>query len=334
MSPPRPPDLFPGVPLVITGRWSGAKAPSAVTLRGRTADGRDWSTRVPVIGVSRAEGETMTAIWARAHLRDLEDAYAAGATALEREIVGTSLRHSVLCRFTAFVAVDSEVVTQGGAPHRVTQPVELPAGWDLPAGVGYAPVTAMGQAIQLSTLQGVRFSGVPAVARGARGVRAAGRAGGMLARRATRPGAPPAPLPPAVPPEQSATGLPAGVRVRLAEELQRLRAMAAAPEHRRRAWLADLATRLAAMAGDLPDTGAPAPVGDQLRVLARELSACDDTERAPRGADLDRLWRRCEEVLGSLLGTAAAPAPAARRPRTQDFWKAGGTGTDPTAPRE
>ena len=49
-----------------------------------------------------------------------------------------SLRYGVLCRFTAFVAVDSRVVTDGAGPHRVTQPVELPAGWD-PAELGHPP---------------------------------------------------------------------------------------------------------------------------------------------------------------------------------------------------
>jgi Ca-activated chloride channel family protein len=72
-------------------------------------------------------------LWARGQLRQLEDRYAIGAqdvAALERRIVATSLAHGVLCRFTAFVAVDrSSQVTHTGPLHRVTQPVELPRGW-------------------------------------------------------------------------------------------------------------------------------------------------------------------------------------------------------------
>ena len=49
---------------------------------------------------------------------------------MEKRIVKTSLRFGVLCRFTAFVAVDSRVVAEGGVPHRVMQPVEVPAGWE------------------------------------------------------------------------------------------------------------------------------------------------------------------------------------------------------------
>jgi Ca-activated chloride channel family protein len=66
-------------------------------------------------------------------VRKLEDLYILGRQSkakLERQIVDTSLRFGVLCRFTAFVAVDrDEVVNQGGDLHRVTQAVEVPSGW-------------------------------------------------------------------------------------------------------------------------------------------------------------------------------------------------------------
>src|SRR5262249_8240547 len=95
---------------------------------GTTRDGGHWS--VTVAG-QRREAPAVTAQWARAHLRDLEDRYAAASTKdLEKRIVDMSLRFGVLCRFTAYVAVDSRVVVEGGVQHRVIQPVELPAGWD------------------------------------------------------------------------------------------------------------------------------------------------------------------------------------------------------------
>ncbi len=47
-----------------------------------------------------------------------------------RSIIATSLRFGVLCRFTAYVAIDrAAVVNEGGEVHQVTQPVEMPAGW-------------------------------------------------------------------------------------------------------------------------------------------------------------------------------------------------------------
>ena len=90
-TPARLPDLFPGVPLVISGRYRGTVTGSLVLL-GTTGDGEGWS--VSVAG-QRREAPAVTAQWARAHLRDLEDRYAAtsdrDADELER-IVATSLR--------------------------------------------------------------------------------------------------------------------------------------------------------------------------------------------------------------------------------------------------
>ena len=129
-SPARIPDLFPGVPLVVSGRYRGSAAGS-LTLRGTTREGGEWS--VSVDG-QRREAPAVTAQWARTHLRDLEDRYAsAGTEDLEQRIIDTSLRFGVLCRFTAYVAIDSRAsrkVVEGGVQHRVMQPVELPAGWD------------------------------------------------------------------------------------------------------------------------------------------------------------------------------------------------------------
>ena len=135
------PDLFPGVAVTLTGRWRGQPG-GTVTVAGTAADGTPFECKVTAVtGGSPAS----TAAWARAHVRDLEDRYAgrpghdpAGLARLEQQITEVSLRYGVLCRFTAFVAVDSRVVTDGAGPHRVTQPVELPAGWD-PVELGHPP---------------------------------------------------------------------------------------------------------------------------------------------------------------------------------------------------
>jgi Ca-activated chloride channel family protein len=137
LAPRRLPALFAGSPLVVGGRFKGAPG-GAVTVRGRDAAGRPWSATVPVTG---GDASSLTATWARAHLRDLEDRYATDPVPdreLERRIVETSLRFKVLCRFTAFVAADVQVVNQGGVVHRVLQPVEAPAGWTMFEQVGLA----------------------------------------------------------------------------------------------------------------------------------------------------------------------------------------------------
>jgi Ca-activated chloride channel homolog len=130
LAPRRLPDLFAGSPLVVSGRFQGAPE-GEVVVRGRDAAGQPWSVAVPS---SPGGSPALTAAWARAHLRDLEDRYATDPSPdreLERRIVEISLRFGVLCRFTAFVAADVQVVNEGGVVHRVLQPVEAPAGWTM-----------------------------------------------------------------------------------------------------------------------------------------------------------------------------------------------------------
>jgi Ca-activated chloride channel homolog len=132
-TPARLPDLFPGVPLVLAGRYRGS-ATGSLVLHGTTRDGRAWSV---ASDGRRCDAPALTAQWARAHVRDLEDRYTCASewggngdtVVLEKRIVATSLRFGVLCRFTAYVATDNRVVADGGPQHRVLQPVEAPADW-------------------------------------------------------------------------------------------------------------------------------------------------------------------------------------------------------------
>jgi hypothetical protein len=127
--PSRLPDLFMGTPLLVSGRYRGA-VQGGLCLLGREANGAEWSARIEA---RREACPPAAAVWARGRLRELEDRYVIGAgdkAALEREIVGVSLQFGVLCRFTAFVAVDrTEAVNPGGVVHSIVQPVEQPAGW-------------------------------------------------------------------------------------------------------------------------------------------------------------------------------------------------------------
>jgi Ca-activated chloride channel homolog len=133
--PRRLPDLFSGSPLLILGRYRG-RAEASLLIRATDAAGRAWSESVPAIV---RDNPAIASAWARGQIRQIEDRYAAGdgdRTVLERTIVAVSLRFQVLCRFTAYVAVDrSQPANQSGSLHRVTQPVEMPAGWDAAGGM-------------------------------------------------------------------------------------------------------------------------------------------------------------------------------------------------------
>jgi Ca-activated chloride channel family protein len=131
LTPARLPDLFAGTALTVLGRYRGAPE-GAITLQARDEAGRPWSQAV----TGRVcENPAVAQVWARGQVRALEDRFVIGEgdlAALEKKIIELSLRFGVLCRFTAFVAVDrSEVVNEGGQRHQVTQPVEAPAGWEM-----------------------------------------------------------------------------------------------------------------------------------------------------------------------------------------------------------
>ncbi|HEX5205401.1 MAG TPA: VIT domain-containing protein [Actinoplanes sp.] len=249
-TPARLPGLYPGVPLVVSGRFAG-KAEGTLTVTGRTRDDREFRTTVEM---REREEPAITAQWARARLRDLEDAYAAGNRALEDKIVATSLRYGVLCRFTAFVAVDSRVVNEGGETRRVTQPVELPSGWAVPGGPG---ITLSSVAMPMAVPPMPPPSSPPAApppggpgfapARAEAGGRARARGpmtfaavtGSMRAGKAMAPGG-------AAPTLEQ-------VREIAAVEAGRLRDAAGLPGYERRDLLDDLASRLGVLLGSLPD---------------------------------------------------------------------------------
>jgi Ca-activated chloride channel family protein len=128
--PRRLPDLFPGSPVLILGRYRG-RPQGEIAIRGTDAAGTAYSESVPA---RVRENPAIATAWARGQIRQLEDRYAAGdgdRSPLEKAIVGISLRFQVLCRFTAYVAIDrSQVVNERGSVHRITQPVEMPNDWE------------------------------------------------------------------------------------------------------------------------------------------------------------------------------------------------------------
>jgi hypothetical protein len=133
--PERLPDLFAGAPVLVLGRFQGQPA-GRMEVQARAAAGLAWCQALE--GNPR-DNPAIASAWARGQVRKLEDRYVVAAEdlgALERQIVAVSLRFGVLCRFTAYVAIDhAETANEGGKLHRITQPVESPQGWALLGGV-------------------------------------------------------------------------------------------------------------------------------------------------------------------------------------------------------
>jgi Ca-activated chloride channel family protein len=334
--PARLPDLFAGAPLFIQGRYRGA-AGGSVTVRAQDAAARPWSQAV---AARVQDNGAVAVVWARGHVRELEDRYAAGLgdrAGLEKEIVETSLRFGVLCRFTAFVAVDvKEVVNPGGQVQRVTQPVEPAAGWAMLGtdaggafGTVYAAMAPLARAAMrldpkniLAPLapegyfpiedEACEESAPPAAAPQASGAmpppppavppyRVKGKSIlatlGGIFGKQARHGEPPAPQPADL----------TAYRRRALELLDHLQAAAAD----RLTALRVLAVELGALVEDLRSTGvAEATVGplDELLKRLRGLMA----QAAPGAAEVDRLWAQAEAVLRG-FGEGAA--------RREGFWK-------------
>jgi Ca-activated chloride channel family protein len=253
------PDLYPGAPVVITGRYHGE--PSG----GVTVTGSSWQTSV-VASLSEQHG--LRAIWARAYVRDLEDRYVTASfadhDALERQIVAVSLKYGVLCRFTAFVAVDDRVVNAGGVVHRVTQPVELPQGWQMPV----AP-----QAVAFGAMDASASAPMPQPA-------------GKARYRRTAAAMENAPLGAIIP------ALPVALHTFARQALDRLRATADRPSAERIRLLAELGAELVAVLDRVP--GLPEETMTQLRDLAARL--------ANPPYDVDSAWRSAVDLLEPLAG--------------------------------
>jgi len=328
-------------------------------VTGRTLEGKEWRLRVPAVV---RDNPAATAIWARGHLRDLEDRYATlptlqrhrgvdEAVELERRIIAASLRFGVLCRFTAFVAVDTRVVTDGDQPHRVTQPVELPSGWD-PAAVmpvaGYAggvpapgaapppapagAPPAPGGAIQPTLMA---FGGAPEFAArpgpvapaGSPPRRPAGRAilGRSMGRmKAGRVPAVPVPGAPGTQPRGEENALDSA-RGQITDELRALQRSATLPWYERQMLLADLASRLQALVEHLRERGVAHAELEQLRSLADRLNVCE-APGALREADLEALWRDALQTLERFTTTVFGPSSSSPNPGGSSGGSSGGTG--------
>lgn len=98
-----------------------------VEVVGYARDGRAFRNRIPV---THCGGHTIEKMWARERVLELEHGFLAGwkqPAYQPAAIAQFALKHGVLCRFTAFVAVDEQSYVPGPM-HQVTQAVSAPEG--------------------------------------------------------------------------------------------------------------------------------------------------------------------------------------------------------------
>jgi Ca-activated chloride channel family protein len=316
--PTRLPDLFSGAPLCILGRYRGA-ATGGLALQAGDAAGRAWTETV---SATVRDNSAIPAVWARGHVRALEDRFVTGSgdrPQLEKRIVETSLRFGVLCRFTAFVAVDrSEVVNKGGKGHRIMQPVEAPEGWamleTLATHRGALPPQACvaGAAVERGNAPDVRWRRLPLQRRHVEPSRAeaapAPESEGLLQRLfgSLVGSRKPPQAPPSTPLDVSA------YRRRAQELLEHLQQQANQDVAARRIELGVVAGKLEALIEDLKSIHAATKELRPLEELLQDLRAFLAEDR-PAEAEVATLWSKAEAVLRAFSG-----APAGRR---ESFWK-------------
>jgi Ca-activated chloride channel family protein len=125
--PAKLPNLVPGVPLVVRGRYRGTPN-GGVCVVGRRPAGDTWRE---LAGATPASTGCHGSLWARGRLQHLEDVSATSDSdteLLSRQMVDLSTAFGVLCRFTAIVAIDPRDPDRTQAPQlprRIVQPVEL-----------------------------------------------------------------------------------------------------------------------------------------------------------------------------------------------------------------
>jgi len=122
------PDVFVGRPVVLTGRFK-CDAATQVRVSGRMGRERVCYTMSVDPGNLDAEHAGIRTVWGRWRIADLSDRELyAPSHRLRREITETSLKYRLLCRYTAFLAVDSLRRTSGDHGTTVGVPVPTPEG--------------------------------------------------------------------------------------------------------------------------------------------------------------------------------------------------------------
>ena len=125
--PRRVPHLYVGQPIVVVGRYRGS-IPETVQVSGMLGD-RSVSFPVQTGSGGTESHPGIAGVWARSKLQSLADEeIVSGSGELKPVMIKTSVENSVLCGYTAFVAVDGTERTAGDHGVTVKVPVPVPHG--------------------------------------------------------------------------------------------------------------------------------------------------------------------------------------------------------------
>ncbi|MFP4502577.1 MAG: VIT and vWA domain-containing protein [Candidatus Hydrogenedentota bacterium] len=127
------PDLFAARPLVLTGRYTQS-GQGTVTLRGNAADGPYEAALDVTLPADKPEYDVLAPLWARRRIDHLMAQDWRGIqqgnpdAEIKEQITRLGLDFGLMTQFTSFVAVEEQVVNEGGETKRIEVPVEMPDG--------------------------------------------------------------------------------------------------------------------------------------------------------------------------------------------------------------
>jgi Ca-activated chloride channel family protein len=122
------PDLFARKPVVVFGKYLGVPRGSIV-ITGKTA-GKPYTQEIQVTGdMVSASNSALRYLWARHRIVELADMVKLTADdAAVKAVTQLGLDYNLLTDYTSFVAVDTQVRTNGRPQNTVKQPLPLPQG--------------------------------------------------------------------------------------------------------------------------------------------------------------------------------------------------------------
>jgi Ca-activated chloride channel family protein len=127
VEPQTQPDLFGERPVVVLGKWRGAKL-GQIEVTGRTANGTFSRTFDLKDSATRPEHAALPQLWARNRIARLSEFNFGRDDEAVREVTTLGLSYSLLTAHTSFIAVLEEVRNPGGQAVGVDQPLPLPDG--------------------------------------------------------------------------------------------------------------------------------------------------------------------------------------------------------------
>ncbi|MDQ8186573.1 VIT domain-containing protein [Pelagicoccus sp. SDUM812002] len=135
------PDLLAERPMVVFGKFAGDLS-GKIVLSARAGDSGYKETTNLSDAVNLAESRSLEYVWARERIRRISDYNGLWPSEERRQkITKLGLKHSLLTKYTSFVAVDKVIRSDGNGLQTVSQPLPIPEGMAQSIGGSSVPVT-------------------------------------------------------------------------------------------------------------------------------------------------------------------------------------------------